>query len=230
MKEKLQRLIVNDIPLTSSGIHTFLNPFSYYLIRKNGQLLENFNSLGIDGISMVWMLQMLGHSDVKRSSFDFTSQAPLFFRYCETNNKSICLVGSENAVIVKAVEIIQASYPQLKIKMFRNGFFKNDLEMDQFQQEIIANNIDAVVCGMGTPYQEKFLLKLKEKGWDGVGATCGGFFHQIIDKGVDYYASWINTLHLRWAYRIYKEPKLLKRYFKFYPIGLFCIARDFLVL
>ncbi|MEC7527357.1 MAG: glycosyltransferase, partial [Bacteroidota bacterium] len=38
-----------------------------------------------------------------------------------------------------------------------------------------------------------------------------GFLHQSF-QNTDYYPNWVNKLNVRWLYRIYNEPKLIKRY------------------
>ena len=70
---------------------------------------------------------------------------------------------------------------------------------------------------MGVPLQERFLLQLTDAGWNGVGITCGGFLDQL-SQGVQYYPGWINSLNLRWAYRLMREPgRLWRRYLLDYP-------------
>ena len=65
---------------------------------------------------------------------------------------------------------------------------------------------------MGVLNQEEFLAGLFSNGWNGVGYSCGGFMHQTSSKGHHYYANWVNKFNLRFVYRIWDEPKLIKRY------------------
>ena len=78
---------------------------------------------------------------------------------------------------------------------------------------------------MGTPLQEQFLLSLQASGWSGKGYTCGGFLHQTASQ-INYYPYWINRLGLRAFYRMYDEPKLVKRYFIDYPKAIVIIFYD----
>ena len=66
--------------------------------------------------------------------------------------------------------------------------------------------------GMGILMQEKFLLKVKDMRFQGVGFTCGGFIHQTAKNEIDYYPAWADRLNLRFIYRMYKEPHTRKRY------------------
>jgi len=50
------------------------------------------------------------------------------------------------------------------------------------------------------------------------------FLDQIIGTDGDYFPAWSDRFHLRWLYRLYKEPRRLwKRYFLDYPrfLGVF---------
>lgn len=65
---------------------------------------------------------------------------------------------------------------------------------------------------MGILMQERFLLKVKEAGFKGIGFTCGGFIHQTAKNEIDYYPEWVNRMNVRFVYRMYKEPHTRKRY------------------
>jgi N-acetylglucosaminyldiphosphoundecaprenol N-acetyl-beta-D-mannosaminyltransferase len=82
---------------------------------------------------------------------------------------------------------------------------------------------------MGSPNQENFLIELANEGWNGSGYTCGGFFHQTSKKGIQYYPTWCDKYNLRWMYRMYDEPKLIKRYVWHYPIFIFIFIFDMIV-
>lgn len=205
-------------------LYTFLNPYSYLLARKNIELFGNFN-IYIDGIFFVKLLNLFGYREIKRRSFDMTSLAPVIFRKAIDENKTIFFIGSKEHEIQQAVDRIRKEFSQLKIKGYRNGYFKGN-EIECFVKQVIDENPDFLVCGMGTPLQEEFLWKVYQEGWRGVGFTCGGFLHQTARK-LNYYPDWIERLQMRWLYRIYDEPKLLKRYLIYYPIGILLFLYDF---
>jgi N-acetylglucosaminyldiphosphoundecaprenol N-acetyl-beta-D-mannosaminyltransferase len=196
-------------------IITFLNPYSYLLYRKNLSLFTDFDRIYIDGIILVKMLKLFGiHTD--RKSFDMTSLAPEIFNRCQNRGKSIYFMGSDKSSIENFIKEIRDGYPNLNILGWRDGFY-NDLDEREVEiQKILEINPDFLVVGMGTPLQEIFLSDLKSLGWKGIGFTCGGFIHQTAN-GLNYYPKWINKFHLRWLFRIYDEPKLLRRYLVQYP-------------
>jgi exopolysaccharide biosynthesis WecB/TagA/CpsF family protein len=203
------------IDLGKPGLFTFLNPYSYLIARNYRLIFARFN-IFFDGIALVIFLRLFGISRLKRQSFDMTSLAKDVFRFAEQQGKSLFLIGTEESYIADAVRKIAQEYPSLIISGYRNGFFGNSEERADVIKSIHSISPDVVVAGMGTPTQEQFLFDIWQQGWRGIGFTCGGFFHQTA-KGLEYYPRWMDRLHLRWLYRIYDEPKLLKRYLFQYP-------------
>lgn len=203
-------------------ITTFLNPFSYLLARSNKDQLSHFN-INIDGGLLVILLNLFGFK-YKRKSFDMTSLAPLVFNDAIKNNKSLYFIGSKPKVIDLAIKNIKDQFPKLNICGYRDGYI-NDNEIVVVLDIINSLKADYVICGMGTPLQEQFLIDLKNSGWTGKGYTCGGFLHQTA-AGIRYYPNWVNTLGLRAFFRMYDEPKLIRRYFIDYPHAIIIIIFD----
>jgi exopolysaccharide biosynthesis WecB/TagA/CpsF family protein len=206
---------------------TFINLYSYLFFRKNLTLFEHFDEIHIDGIALVYLLSLVGHK-IERKSFDMTSLAPKVFNECIKENKNIFFIGSTEKSINEFKEIIKEEYKELKIIGYRNGYFKEKNEEKKALDNIYILNPNIVIVGMGTPNQEKFLFKLKKKGWKGTGYTCGGFIHQT-SKGLNYYPNFFNKFNLRWLYRIIDEPKLIKRYFICYPKSLLFFTFDLIL-
>lgn len=209
------------------GIFTFLNCYSYYIFRKNFELYKNFDGIYCDGIILKKMFDLVGVPN-QRVSFDMTSLAPPFFEYCSKNNLRIALIGSEDSLLEKAADCYLNLYPQLNVIEKRSGYFSSDEKMDGYIDELILLNPDVIVVGMGAPLQDAFLCKLKLKGWRGIGYSCGGFFHQTAKNGKTYYPIFFDKYNLRWLYRMYDEPKLIKRYFIVYPISICFFFLDYL--
>ncbi|MFC6670557.1 WecB/TagA/CpsF family glycosyltransferase [Marinobacterium aestuariivivens] len=200
-------------------ITTFLNPFSYFITRDYKELKE-FQVL-YDGVSLCVLESIFDGSSVKRKrySFDDTSLAPVVFSNAVRRSLSVGIIGSTEETICKARTLIEKKYPGIHIPFAYSGY----LDADQYAKAVEdLFGCDIVVCGMGTPNQEALLLRLKSRGWHGTGFTCGGYFDQFCStSGADYYPALIDKLNLRWAYRLYKEPRRLwKRYLLIYPAGM----------
>lgn len=204
---------------------TFLNPYSYVISRNSSQKLKRFDLIFSDGILLVAALRLIGVK-TRRMSFDMTSLAPIVFDICRNRQLSIALVGGEPGIAEKAAEYFQKEGGGLDICCLRSGFFSSTEQREEFISHLRDVKPDVVIVGMGTPLQEDFLLDLFDAGWRGWGFTCGGFFHQTASKGVRYYPVWADRLHLRWLYRIFDEPYLLRRYLTFYPKFSFLFFLD----
>ena len=221
----IHKIFSTNINSDDLKITTFLNPFSYLLARRNKAQLKAFN-IKIDGGILVLILNLFGFN-CKRKSFDMTSLAPEVFNDAINNNKSIYFIGTKPRVIDLAIKNIQNQFLELNICGYRDGYIDQDQRVVVFDT-INSLKADYVICGMGTPLQEQFLIDLQKSGWDGEGYTCGGFLHQTAN-GIQYYPSWVNTLGLRAFYRMYDEPKLIGRYFIDYPKAIIIIVYDLLM-
>jgi N-acetylglucosaminyldiphosphoundecaprenol N-acetyl-beta-D-mannosaminyltransferase len=199
----------------NKGLTTFVNPYSMLLLKSRYDISCNIDNWYIDGISLVNTMNRHYKLNLKRFSFDDTSLAPIVFNHAKKNNLTLAIIGTKEEYIHKAVEVIENKY-DVKVSYSHNGFFSIQ-ERKKCFEFIKKNKFDVVICGMGTPNQETFLIDLQEYGWNGYGYTCGGYLHQIAKKK-DYYPSFFDKFDIRWIYRIIDEPKLLIRYFVDYPI------------
>lgn len=226
---KMKMKIISD-KLTSTptkaGVNIFLNPYSYMLLRKIPDLYKSTDAVLIDGQLLVSLLKFCNVKVVKRASFDYTSIAKTTFERLSKNNESLYIVGSTDECINKFTNTLNVRYPGIKIEGTKNGYF-NDVVMTDIFQSILKKSPQTVLCGMGTPKQEIFAIKLKNSGYKGQIFTCGGFIHQTASvDGEDYYPKIFDRLNIRWLYRIIDEPKLIKRYLLQYPLALLYILID----
>lgn len=197
-----------------NNVYTFLNPVSYLDALNHKELFNQFEGIFADGSILVTAIKLIYGKTVKRWSFDMTSMARVLLEYAQKNRKSIYIVASKQEQVEKAVSIFMERYGGLHIIGYRNGYFENEKEQDEEAKHIVNVNPDFLIVGMGIITQERFLLKVKEAGFHGVGFTCGGFIHQTARNEIDYYPDWIDRMNLRFLYRMYKEPYTRIRYLK----------------
>lgn len=207
-----EKYSVNQIFELKGKVYTFLNPVSYLTALDNKELFGQMDGIFADGGLLVKAIKMLYAKVVTRRSFDMTSMAPELFAYVAKHGKAIYIVASKREQVEKAVEIFHERYPKVKFAGYRNGYFANEDEMEQEAKHITELNPDFLIVGMGALMQEKFLLKVKNAGYLGIGFTCGGFIHQTSRNEIDYYPAWVDKTNLRFVYRMWKEPHTRKRY------------------
>ena len=223
--DKYKSLLVRDVIATEvinpcskdifnkkGKIYTFLNPVSYLTALDNKNVFSKMDGLFADGSLLVKAIKVLYRKNVTRRSFDMTSMAPELFEYASEKGCSIYIVASKQEQVEKAVRIFKERYPKLVFAGYRNGYFASEAEMDEEAKHIAGLDPYFLIVGMGALMQEKFLIKVKEAGYNGIGFTCGGFIHQTSKDEIDYYPAWVDKTNLRFLYRMWKEPHTRKRY------------------
>ena len=206
------------------GLMTYLNPSGYLKVKEHTDIIEQFDYVTMDGIFLLKFLEIFRVCNCKRATFDMGSLAPMVFNYASKNKKSVYFLGSDELSLQQARKNIADLYKQLNIVGVHNGYMTAEERILELKN--ISNiNPDILICGMGTLHQEKFLIELKNWGWKGVGFCCGAFFHQTAKNAI-YYPSFVNKYHFRWLYRMYKEPKVIKRYIVDYTKFIFVFLSD----
>lgn len=149
---------------------------------------------------------------IARESFDGNSLAPEVLAFCRTNTLKLGLIGGVAGVAEGAATVFAEQFG-VNVVYSRSGFFNGETEVRDCYDNLRMLDVDVVICGMGAPHQERFLLGLKNSGWKGLGFTCGGYLDQALTAGVKYYPGWVNRFNLRAPYRLMREPgRLWRRY------------------
>ena len=203
---------VDQIFENKGKVYNYLNPVSYLTALENKKLFSQMDGIFADGGLLVKAIKLVYGKQVTRRSFDMTSMAPELFAYAAEHGKTVYIVASKQEQVEEAVEIFRERYPKVKFAGYRNGYFASEEEMAQEARQVTELNPDFLIVGMGALMQEKFLLKVKHAGYQGIGFTCGGFIHQTSKNEIDYYPAWVDKTNLRFAYRMWKEPHTRKRY------------------
>lgn len=204
---------------------TFINPQAWAMARKQpGYLsaLKEMDAVLPDGQGVVWVCRLLTHKSCTRVSFDMTSLADSFFKTAVKKKISVFLAGGRPGVDEEVHTKLQAYYPELNIAGTMHGFG----EFPAMTARIMEKKPGAVIVGMGAPRQEEFLLALREADYKGLAITCGGFFDQYLEAN-QYYPAWIDRFHLRFLWRLYKEPRRLwRRYLIDYQVFVWLTVKE----
>jgi N-acetylglucosaminyldiphosphoundecaprenol N-acetyl-beta-D-mannosaminyltransferase len=207
-------------------ITTFINPHAFHLAKRDEDYAANlakFTYVLPDGIGVTWGLRFLHGRRTGRISFDNTSLALPVLKRASRENRSIMLVGGRPGVAARAAERLAGTVKELRISAAISGF----KSFDEYEAIVQSIRPDVIICGMGAPRQEDFLVRLAQSGiWKGVGYTCGGYFDQLQER-LHYYPALVDQLNLRWLYRLAREPRRLwRRYAVEYQEFLGSLARE----
>jgi len=171
-----------------------------------------------DGMPMVWMGKIHGHSEMRR-----VYGPDLMLDVCAWGEKNGCrhfFYGGAPGVADLLAEKLKARFPQMEVVGTYTPPFRplNPDEEKQLAETVRAARPDIMWVGLSTPKQEKFMVEFLP-GLDvtlmiGVGAAFD--FHSGRVKQAPL---WMQRSGLEWFYRVCQEPRrLAKRYFRNNPL------------
>ena len=177
-----------------------------------------------DGMPMVWMGKIHGHSEMRR-----VYGPDLMLEVCAWSEKNQCrhfFFGGANGVADKLAEKLKARFPKMQIVGTFTPPFRplNPAEEKELREKIRVARPDILWVGLSTPKQEKFMAEfsptLEATLTIGVGAAFD--FHSGRIKQAP---RWMQRSGLEWFYRLCTEPRrLARRYFKNNPLFVAKIA------
>jgi N-acetylglucosaminyldiphosphoundecaprenol N-acetyl-beta-D-mannosaminyltransferase len=214
-KKRLPRLLQESVDSKDALAVTFVNPFSYYILKGRSDLVDYFDYIFIDGLLLEVLHNRFHDNRVQRASFDFSSIANDVFEHCIINGLKVSLIGAKEEENKKAVKNIKSIFPKLNICSSRNGYFYGT-ELCDYLFQIKSLNPDVIIVGAGTPIQEEIILKAKKMKIGKLLFTCGGFLTQTSMK-TEYYHPLIKKLDLRWLQRAFLHKHVRRRLLINYP-------------
>ena len=208
-----------------TGVHGVMEAQSDEAFRK---ILNNSFLCTPDGMPMVWMGKIHGHSEMRR-----VYGPDLMLDVCAWSEKSGAkhfFYGGAVGAAQLLAEKLKAKFPKMEIVGTFTPPFRslNAGEEKQFIETIRAAEPDIMWIGLSTPKQEKFMAeflpKLDVTLMFGVGAAFD--FHSGRVKQAP---RWMQRSGLEWFYRLCQEPRrLAKRYLKNNPLFAVKIAGQLL--
>lgn len=198
--------------LEEDGVSLIVTPNSEIVVNagKNPQLMEAIEKAEMvipDGIGLVYASKILKHPLEERvTGIDFLGKA---LKHLSETGKSVFLFGSRPGIAEKAAAKMEETYPGLKIAGTRNGYFKPE-EEEEILKEINEASPDLLCVALGSPKQELFVLKykdrLKAKAAIGVGGSLDVWSGDL-KRAPEFY----RKHGLEWLYRFIQEPSRYKR-------------------
>ena len=230
MNNLLQKIKTIDPELIQgSPFHiTYLNNSNYLKIRSMN--LKHITHVGVDGAIFKFLYNIFSKSEtIKRTSFDFSSNAPYFFDMFKKNNLSACFIGGKKSEIKKFKDLMISRDSYFTSSGFFSGYINDEgySSWSEYLNSINLFDYDIFVLGLGAPLQEEISFYINSKNPDASTITCGGFMTQCAKiNNLIYFPEITNKLGLRWAYRIFKEPHVWKRIIFDYPPSIVKIIFD----
>jgi N-acetylglucosaminyldiphosphoundecaprenol N-acetyl-beta-D-mannosaminyltransferase len=198
-----------------TGVHGVMEAQTDENFRR---ILNNALLCTPDGMPMVWLGKIHGHSEMRR-----VYGPDLLLEVCAWSEKNPCrhfFFGGAESVAGQLAEKLLARFPKLEIAGTFTPPFRalEPAEEKKLQEKIRSARPDILWVGLSTPKQEKFMAeflpRLDVTLMIGVGAAFD--FHAGRVKQAP---RWMQRSGLEWLYRLCQEPRrLAKRYLRNNPL------------
>lgn len=202
-------LLENRIQQKEKTFVVTANPEVVMTANENPQVmgyLEKATYICADGIGVVKAAQILGESLPERvTGYD------TMVRLLEVGNQKhykIFLLGAQNDTLKKAVDNIHATYPNVEIVGYEDGYF--NWEDNDIAERISQTQPDLVFVALGVPRQEKWISENLDRFTHGVFMGVGGSFDVIAGTVKRAPVLW-QKMNLEWLYRLLSQPTRFKR-------------------
>jgi len=137
----------------------------------------------------------------------------LLLEIANDQKDKIYLLGSTDENIKKTTDNISVKYPNLEVVGLSNGFFDINTESEDIVEKINKSRAKYLIIGMGSPRQEIWSNKYKDKLKTKFIISIGGLF-DIFSGRKKRAPRIMQAIGLEWFWRFLSEPRRLwKRYF-----------------
>ncbi len=161
-----------------------------------------------DGIGVVKAANALGIPMKERITG--VELVTFMFKEADRMHKKVFLYGSKEKVIQTLVEKLEREYPNLDILGYHDGYSGDGRIIIQ---SAISQGADIILVALGIPKQEILIDRYFSDAPKGIFIGVGGSFDVI--SGIKKRAPHFFIEHnLEWFYRILREPKRIKRFYK----------------
>lgn len=198
--------------LASGRTHIILavNPEKVMAAQRDRDLLAALNGAELvipDGIGVVFAARLLGQASLER--VPGSELMPAICHMAASEGYRVFLYGARPQAVARAALLLQERYPGLQIVGAQHGYVP-ETEMDDLIAAINASGADVLFVGLGSPRQELWMQRYRErlrvKVCQGVGgsidAVCGHPKRAPL---------LFRKLNLEWFYRLVTQPQRAHR-------------------
>ena len=215
--------IYRSIDQNSHQIIANHNLHSVYLYHynKNSKMVDFYKKATythIDGMSLVFLGKILGHSLTAEHRMTMLDLIPVILTHAVQNSWRVYYLGTKQDVLKKGIDILKVTYPRLNID-FHNGYFNTNKHCNENKKIIqLINDYkpNILLVGMGMPLQEEWIVDNLEDLRVNIILNTGAYIDYIAgDKATP--PRWLGPLGLEWLYRFLSEPTRLGRRYLIEP-------------
>jgi len=166
------------------------------------EVLENSDLPYADGSGALLGLKLLHNISTFKINMPVT-----ILEICNRTEMPLYLIGAAEDVIEETVSSIKTNYDSINLVGYSHGFFEDEQEIIN---QIENTGASIVMIAMGSPRQEFLAQRMLKQMPDRVFVGCGGAF-DILAGRVVRAPQWIQNAHIEWLYRLFQDPRRIKR-------------------
>ncbi len=188
---------------THPQIGFFINAHSLNLSRRDNEFADDLNKSTwsfADGSGI--RLASLRKGQKIKENVNGTDMLPLLCDEAQKQGKTLYLLGAKEGIAELAARTLKQRFPRLKIVGTEHGYHKN---YDDIIDRINAVKPDVLLVGMGSPYQERWILRHQARLHCNTVLAVGGLF-DFFSNRIPRAPRWMRETGLEWLFRLYKEP------------------------
>ncbi len=144
-------------------------------------------------------------------------------RHC--SDRTFYIIGATPEVNAATVAKLRVDYPGIKIVGSRDGYLRTPQERAALIDDVASKRPDFVFVAMGSPTQEFLMAEMLER-HNAVYQGLGGSFDVYTGK-VKRAPKWWLDHNMEFAYRLIRQPKRIKRNFKYIKYAWWLLTRQF---
>ncbi|MFC9712812.1 WecB/TagA/CpsF family glycosyltransferase [Paenibacillus sp. NPDC056933] len=170
-------------------------------------VLDQAGLITADGAGIVMVSRLRGGQLTER-----VTGCDLLFHLLEEGNRkqwSFYMLGAEESVSKRAVEVIAQNYPGVVVCGRQHGFFTMD-EEHRIVEEIHEARPDFLIVALGAPNAEHWINKYRHQLNARIAIGVGGSLDILAGKTKRAPAIW-QKLNLEWLYRLLSQPSRWRR-------------------
>jgi N-acetylglucosaminyldiphosphoundecaprenol N-acetyl-beta-D-mannosaminyltransferase len=211
-----------------ANVHTFNLAVQMAPLRRYFE--EQASFVFCDGVGLLLGARMLGY----RVRAEHRLTAPDFFdslaNGCAKRGLNLYLLAGRPGVVEMAIEKLRREYPVLSVSGHHGYFHKEDLENEHVLTDIIERRTNVLCVGFGSPMQEEWIVRNKER-LDGVVLIPLGAWLEFYTGATYRGPRWLTDNGLEWLCRLFTEPRRLwRRYLVGNPQFFARVLREKLIL
>jgi N-acetylglucosaminyldiphosphoundecaprenol N-acetyl-beta-D-mannosaminyltransferase len=139
-----------------------------------------------------------------RENLNGTDFIPRLLADMARNGRSVFLLGAQLPVVTSCCRVLPLRYPGLVVAGSHHGHFSEE-EDESIVNAINAAQPDVLLIGLGTPFQEFWMMRFASRLQVKVCLSVGGLFDFLSGEKMRA-PRWMRRLGIEWLFRFLHEP------------------------